>query len=243
MKVNKAAGPDTITGNIIKTCHLQLCSAFHVLVQLCVELGEIPLQWKTAEIVPIPKKPNPLLLNDYRPITLTSLLMKSFERIVPKYMSPQVEHLLDPLQFAYVTKRSVGNATLSMLNVILEHLERRGSYAGILFVDFSSEFNTIQRHLMIRKLIDLGVGKHFVMLVHSFLTNRLHYVNVSVVCVRNMCLSPPELLRGVYCSHVCIPCTLIHAEGHTQTITTSSMQTTLLLSVCCLTTKLTTDVT
>ena len=85
------------------------------------------------------------------PIALTSLLMKSFERIVLKYMLPQVEHLLDPLQFAYRTKRSVEDATLSMLNVILEHLERRGSYARILFVDFSSAFNTIQPHLMIRK--------------------------------------------------------------------------------------------
>ena len=175
--------------------------------------------------------------------------LDDLERRVLKYMLSQVDHLhlhqhlLDPLQFAYVTKPSVGNATLSVLNVILGHIERRGSYARILFVDFSSAFNTIQPHLMIRKLIDLGVGKHFVMLVHSFLTNRLHYVNVSVVCVRNMCLSPPELLRGVYCRHFCIPCTLIHAEVHTQTITTSIMQTTLLLSVCCMTTKLITEVT
>ena len=70
-----------------------------------------------------------------------------------------------------------------MLNVILGHLERRGSYAKILFVDFSSAFNTIQPHLMIRKLIDLGVGKRFVMLVHSFLTNRTQYVNVSGVFI------------------------------------------------------------
>ena len=86
MKVNKAAGPDKITGKLIKTCRLQLCSVFHVLFQLCFELGEIPLQRKTAEIVPIPKKPNPVHLNDYRPIALTSLLMKLFERIVLKYM-------------------------------------------------------------------------------------------------------------------------------------------------------------
>ena len=165
-----------------------MCNVFHLLFQLCVELGEIPLQLKTAEIVQIPKKPNPVLLNDYRPIALTSPLMKAFERIVLKYMLPQVEHLLDPLQFAYRTKRSVEDATLSMLNVILEHIERRGSYARILFIDFSSAFNTIQPHLMIRKLIDFGVGKHFVMLVHSFLTNRSQYVNVSGVCLSHTCV-------------------------------------------------------
>ena len=85
-------------------------------------------------------------------------------------------------------------------------------------------------HLMIRKLIDLGDGKLFVMLVHSVSLPTAHSMLMSVACVRHMCLSPPELVRGVYCRHLCIPCTLIHAEVHTQTITTSSMQTTLLLS-------------
>ena len=58
-------------------------------------------------------------------------------------MLPQVEYLLDPLQFHYKSKRNVEYATLSMLNGILEHLERPGSYARILFVDFSSAFSTI----------------------------------------------------------------------------------------------------
>ena len=68
VKVNKAAVPNKITGKLSKTCHLQLCSVFHVLFQLCVELGEILLQWKTTEIVPIPTKPNPVLLIVDQPI-------------------------------------------------------------------------------------------------------------------------------------------------------------------------------
>ena len=115
--------------------------------------------------------------------------MKSFEITVLKYVLPQAEHLLAPLQFAYRTKRSVEDATLSMLNAIIDHLERRGSSARILFVDFSSAFNTIQPHLMIRKRIDLGVVKQCVMLVHSFLTNGSQYVNVSVVCSSHVSIS------------------------------------------------------
>ena len=58
-----------------------------------------------------------------------------------------------------------------MLNVILEHIERQGSYARILLVDFSAAFNTIQPHLMIRKLTDLGVG----------MMMELRYVNVMIM--------------------------------------------------------------
>ena len=40
-------------------------------------------------------------LNDYRPVAVISLLMKSFEKIELKYMLCEVKHLLDTLQFAY----------------------------------------------------------------------------------------------------------------------------------------------
>ena len=168
--------------------------------------------------------------------------MKSFERIMLKYMLPQVEHLLDPLQFAYRTKHSVEYATLSMLNVILEHLERRGSYVKILFVYFSSAFNKIQPHLMIRKLIDFGFGKQFVMLVHSFLTNRSQYVNVSGVCSSHVSISTgaPQgcVLSPFLYTMYTNSCRSANSNNHYL-----SMQATLLLSVCCVTTKLISEVT
>ena len=105
-------------------------------------------------------------------------------------MLPQIEHLLDSLQFVYTTKRSVENATLAMLNVKIEHLERPGSYVRILFIDFSSAFNTIQMHLTIRKLTDLGVVLvNNLSCLYSFLTNRSQYVNVSGVCSSHVSIS------------------------------------------------------
>ena len=151
-------------------------------------------------------------------------MMKSFETIVLKYMLPEVKHLFDPLQFAYRTKCSVEDATLSMLNVILE---RPGSYTRILFVDFSSAFNTIQPHLMVGKFIDLEVGIKFVMLVHSFLNNCTKYVKVNGHSLSVLCLH----LRGVCCHHFCMPCTLILVEVFVQIAIVSNMQMTRLLSV------------
>ena len=54
-----------------------------------------------------------------------------------------------------------------------------------------------------------------------------HSMWMSVACVRRVCLSPPDLFRGVCCRHYFMPCTLILTEMLTQTITTSNMQTTL----------------
>ncbi|KAK3506462.1 hypothetical protein QTP70_000921 [Hemibagrus guttatus] len=60
--------------------------------------------------------------------------------------------LLDPLQFTYRANRSVDDAVNMALHFILQHLDFPGSYARILFVDFSSVLNTIIPALLRDKL-------------------------------------------------------------------------------------------
>ncbi|KAL0181926.1 hypothetical protein M9458_021301, partial [Cirrhinus mrigala] len=60
-----------------------------------------PSCFKCSTIIPVPKKPKTTGLNDYRPVALTSVVMKSFERLVLTYLKDITGPLLDPLQFAY----------------------------------------------------------------------------------------------------------------------------------------------
>ncbi len=57
-----------------------------------------------------PKKPKISGLNNYRPVALTSVVMKSFERLVLAYLKASTGPLLDPLQFTYRANRSVDDA-------------------------------------------------------------------------------------------------------------------------------------
>ncbi len=50
---------------------------------------------------------------------------------------------LDPLQFAYRSKRSTDDAIAFTLHTALSHLENKNTYVRMLFVDYSSAFNTI----------------------------------------------------------------------------------------------------
>ncbi len=72
------------------------------------------------------------------PVALTSVVMKSFERLVLAHLKDITGPLLDPLQFAYRANRSVDDAVNMGLHYILQHLDKPGTYARILFVDFSS---------------------------------------------------------------------------------------------------------
>ena len=100
-------------------------------------------------VVPVAKVSHPKTLNDFRPVALTSLVMKSLEKLIKVDLLAKAELLLDPFQFAYSAKRGVQDATITLLNFLYKHLERSGNHARLLFVDFSSAFNTTQSHLLV----------------------------------------------------------------------------------------------
>ncbi len=86
--------------------------------------------------------------------------------------------LLDPLQFAYRANRSVDDAVNMGLHYILQHLDRPGTYARILFVDFSSAFNTIIPDTLQNKLTQLIVPTSICQWINSFLTDRQQLVRL-----------------------------------------------------------------
>ncbi len=83
--------------------------------------------------------------------------------------------LLDPLQFAYRANRSVDGAVNMGLHYVLQHLDRPGAYVRILFVDFSSAFNTIIPNLLLTKLTQ---PSSICQWINSFLTDRQQLVRL-----------------------------------------------------------------
>ena len=68
---------------------------------MSLQMEKVPVLWKTSCLIPVPKLGQPLELNDYRPVTLTSHIMKTLERLLVCCMRLQVAEDLDPLQVAY----------------------------------------------------------------------------------------------------------------------------------------------
>ena len=80
---------------------------------------------------------------------------------------------MDPLQFAYRHGKGVEDATLTILNLVHTHLEKEKAHARILFVDFSSAFNTLQPHLLLKRLLsDFELNTSLAMWILDFLLER-----------------------------------------------------------------------
>jgi hypothetical protein len=139
-----------------------------------------------AIIVPVPKKVTEL--NDYRLIVVTSVIVKCFERLVKDHITSILpvtldplqcferlvkDHItstlpvtLDPLQFAFRPNRSTDDAITIALYAALTHLDKKNTYVRMLFIDYSSAFNTI----VPTKLRALGLNPALCNWVLGFLT-------------------------------------------------------------------------
>ncbi|KAK1794706.1 hypothetical protein P4O66_001416 [Electrophorus voltai] len=100
VNTRKAMGPDGICWRVLKACTDQL-DVFTDIFNLSLTLSIVPSSFKRSTIVPVPKKPRPSHLNDYRPVALTSVMMKCFEKLVRDFITSSLPASIDPLQFAY----------------------------------------------------------------------------------------------------------------------------------------------
>jgi hypothetical protein len=78
--------------------------------------------------------------------------MKSFERLAMAHINTIIPETLDPLQFAYHPNRSIDDAIFIALHTVLSHLNKRNTYVRMIFIDYSSTFNTIVPSKLINKL-------------------------------------------------------------------------------------------
>ncbi len=110
VNVRKAAGPDGITGRVLRSCADQLAGLFTSIFNESLATSVVPTSIKKSVIIPVPKNSKPSCLNDYRPVALTSTVMKVFERLLKKHICSSIPATLDPLQFAYRPNRSTDDA-------------------------------------------------------------------------------------------------------------------------------------
>ena len=112
VNTNKASCPDNIAPRVLKICAEQLAHIFRIIFNECFSTNTVPAAWKTACIVPVPKRPVISSLNDLRPVALTSAVMKVCERVVLCKLDSLVKDYIDLLQFAYRRNRSTDDAVL-----------------------------------------------------------------------------------------------------------------------------------
>ncbi len=102
-----------------------------------------------------------------------------FERLLKNHICSSIPATLDPLQFAYRPNRSTDDTISQVLHTSLTHTDiKNGNYVRLLFIDYSSAFNTIVPTKLAVKLSDLGITSSLCDWIQDFLTGRPQVVKV-----------------------------------------------------------------
>ena len=133
LNARKAPGPDGISPRLLKSCVDQLTPVVTDLFNWSLKIRKVPLCYKSSVIVPVPKKGAVTCLNDYRPVALTAVIMKVFERIIFSFINDLLPKNLDPGQYAYRGNRSTDDAVNMCQHHVLQHLER-GKHKASMYI-------------------------------------------------------------------------------------------------------------
>ena len=133
--------------------------------------GNVPSQWKDANVIPIPKQ-TPPSIDKLRPISLTPCLAKVAEGRVCKWIIDEIHNGIDHRQFGNQKGVSTTHCLIDVYHHLVSGVEKTGSISTLVLTDFSKAFDLIDHRIVVVKLLDLGVPPAIVQWVVGFLTNR-----------------------------------------------------------------------
>ena len=148
-----AAGPDRFPAILLKQCKSQLAKPIFIIWCTSMDSAVIPDIMKIANIIPVHKGGSRGLAKNYRPIALTSHLIKVFEKVLSKSIVAFMEmnNLFNPGQHGFRYGRSCLSQLITHYDHILDLLEQ-GHNVDVVYIDFAKAFDKVDFSVTMHKL-------------------------------------------------------------------------------------------
>ena len=148
------------------------------IINNCFQNGSFPNELKLAEVLPIFKKGNALLKENYRPVSILSHVSKIFERLVFNQIEKYFESIFSNVLTGFRKNHGTQNALVKMIELWKKALDENKNI-GAIFMDLSKAFDTLNHNLLIAKLNAYGFSKNSLLFIQSYLENRYQRTNVN----------------------------------------------------------------
>ena len=180
MKTNKSPGPDKFYPKILKQVKDKITKHLANIFNMSLHEGKVPEDWKLADITPIFKKGDRKLPENYRPISLTSVICKLLETIIrDKIVDYLEEHeLIRDTQHGFRRRRSCLTNLLEFYNKLF-HLHDETKSLDIIYLDFQKAFDKVPHEKLLLKVEALGITGNTARWIASWLHDRKQRVLVN----------------------------------------------------------------
>ena len=174
---HSACGPDNLPAYLLKEAANELAPVLSLLFNATLNQVKIPLEWKEANVVPIFKKGDKHRAENYRPISLTSIVCKTAEHIIHSQIIRHLDshNLLTERQFGFRKRRSCESQLLLTVHDLATGLRDKQQKDAIL-LDFSKAFDRVPHERLLLKLNFYGVRGQLLSWIRDFLQGRTQQV-------------------------------------------------------------------
>ncbi|CAB4015058.1 Hypothetical predicted protein, partial [Paramuricea clavata] len=135
---DKAHGPDGIPARLLTETASQIAPSLYQLFNKSLRIGVVPFDWKLANVVPAHKKGDQEFVENYRPISLHSLVSKVLERCVFNTIKDHIFCRINPCQHG-------------------KQLDR-GKQVDVIYLDMSKAFDKVSHKRLLLRLREFGFG-------------------------------------------------------------------------------------
>ena len=179
LKPKKSSGFDEISNKMLKFCNRELTKPLLILINKSIRDGEFPDCLKIAKLVPIHKKGDKRLVENYRPISLLPSISKVWEKIINNQLNEKIIELdlIPQTQYGF----SKGKNTIHTVQHMLLEIEKAKQdklLIAAVFIDVSKAFDCCKHSILINKFRHLGMNQISLKLIESYLKNRKQSVQI-----------------------------------------------------------------
>ena len=179
LNISKSQGPDGVHPKLLKS--LSQCPSFvHALTRLfqaCYDNGVFPEDWRSAIITAMYKKGDKLDPKNYRPISITCILAKCFERIIRDHVLSHVEKHIANGQHGFRNGRSCLSNLLDCMYRAYSLIDE-DSEVDLIYLDFMKAFDSVPHKRLSLKLKRYGITGKILVILEAFLAGRKFVVKI-----------------------------------------------------------------
>ena len=177
LKNKKSMGPDKISPSLLKLSLPYIVEPLTYIYNLCIEHSTVPTALKTAQVFPLPKSKDISDLNNFRPISILSVLSKPLERHTHKHLMGYLEKhkLFYHLQSGFRPHHSCQSALTHLCDTWLTAINQR-KLTGVVFLDLRKAFDLVNHKILSKKLSVYLRNSTTLSFFESYLENRSQYI-------------------------------------------------------------------
>ena len=174
LKNNKSIGSCSIPLKFLKLFKTTLSEPISLIANIYFSTGTFPSTLKNPMVIPIYKKEDHTLCNNYRPISLLSNISKIIEKLVHIQLTKSLNKfgILYEKQFGFRNNHSTTHALLEITEKIKQACDT-GQFACRVFLDLQKAFDTVNHTILLKKLTHYGIRGIANKWFQSFLENSL----------------------------------------------------------------------